>query len=161
VIQAQLLTIAVYGLIAWWYAAPGLNKLPRVQALTAILWVHVFRYCVLYIFVARREGYAISDVASTELVVGDLIGALLAMVAIVLFRLRSPLGLAATWLVVIATVGDFVIGFYTRQIEPPRCDAAGAWWLVFVYFAPAVLVSLPLLIWQLVSRRRAPLTIQA
>jgi hypothetical protein len=161
VIQAQLLTIAVYGLIAWWYVAPSLNKLPRVQALTAILWVHVFRYCVLYIFVARREGYAISDVASTELVVGDLIGALLAMVAIVLFRLRSPLGLAATWLVVIATVGDFVIGFYTRQIEPPRGDAAGAWWLIFVYFAPAVLVSLQLLIWQLVSRRRAPLTIQA
>ena len=160
-IQAQLLTIAVYGLIAWWYVAPSLNKLPRVQALTAILWVHVFRYCVLYISVARREGYAISDAASTELVVGDLIGALLAMVAIVLFRLRSPLGLAATWLVVIATVGDFVIGFYTRQIEPPRGDAAGAWWLVFVYFAPAVLVSLPLLIWQLVSRRRAPLTIQA
>ena len=41
-IQAQLLTIAVYGLIAWWYVAPSLNKLPRVQALTAILWVHVF-----------------------------------------------------------------------------------------------------------------------
>ena len=160
-IQAQLLTIAVYGLIAWWYVAPGLNKLPRVQALTAILWVHVFRYCVLYIFVARREGYAISDVALTELVVGDLIGALLAMVAIVLFRLRSPLGLAATWLVVIATVGDFVIGFYTRHIEPPRGEAAGPWWLIFVYFAPAVLVSLPLLIWQLVARRGAPLTIQA
>src|ERR1700733_11422134 len=156
-IQAQLLTIAVYGLIAWWYVAPGLNKLPRVQALTAILWVHVFRYCVLYIFVAGREGYAICDVGSTEVVVGDLIGALLAMVAIVLFRLRSPLGLAATWLVVIATVGDFVIGFYTRHIAPPRGAAAGPGWLIFVYFAPAVLVSLPLLIWQLVARRGEPL----
>ena len=160
-IQAQLLTIAVYGLIAWWYLAPGLSKLPRGHALTAILWVHVFRYCVLYILVARREGYAISDAALTQLVVGDLIGALLAMVAIVLFRLRSPLGLAATWLVVIATAADFVIGFYTRHIEPPRGDAVGPWWLIFVYFAPAVLVSLPLLVWQLLSRRREPLTIQA
>lgn len=160
-IQAQFLSIGVYGLIAWWYVAPGLKRLSRRDALTAILWVHVFRYCVLYIFVARREGYGISDTALTELVVGDLAGAALGLVAIIFLRLRFTVGVLLSWLVVAATIADFAIGIYTRQGDPPRGDAAGPWWLIFVFFAPAVLVSLPLLIWQLVSRRREPQSAKA
>jgi hypothetical protein len=60
VIRVQLISILTYGLIAWWYVAPWLNKLQRSQALTALLWVHVFRYVVLYLYVAQREGYPIS-----------------------------------------------------------------------------------------------------
>jgi hypothetical protein len=157
-IQAQLLSIIVYGLIAWWHVAPGLNRLSRAQALIAVLWVHIFRYCVLYIFVAQREGYGISNIALTELVVGDLTGAVLGMAAVILLHLRLSLGLAMSWLVVIATIADFAIGLYTRLSELPRGDAIGVWWLIFVFFAPAVLVSLPLLIWQLVSRRHEALT---
>ena len=160
-IQAQLITILVYGLIAWWHIAPGLTRLSRADALTAVLWVHVFRYCVLYIFVAKREGYGISDVAMTELAVGDLAGAGLAMVGIAFLRLRLSMGLFMAWLVVLATVADLAAGIYIRRSEPPRGDATGVWWLIFVYFAPAILVSLPLLVWQLLSRRKEPLKAQA
>jgi hypothetical protein len=86
VIRVQFISIVVYGLIAWWYVAPWLKKLDKRQALTAPLWVHVFRYLTVYLFVARREGYAISDQVLTVVVVGDLSGAVLA-----LERLSKPL----------------------------------------------------------------------
>jgi hypothetical protein len=157
VIKVQLISIVVYGLIAWWHVAPWLNKLDRGRALTALLWVHVFRYIVLYLYVARREGYAISDSALTQLVVGDLSGASIAIVAIFLLRFRSRLGLVFSGLVVVASIADVVAGAYLRSVEPPRADATGVWWLIFVFFAPLIVVSLPLIVWQLYARRGEPL----
>jgi hypothetical protein len=157
VIRAQLISIIAYSLIAWWYVVPMLGKLERDQALAALLWVHVFRYIVLYLYVAQREGYAISDTAATELVVGDLAGALLAAVGIVLLRLHSRLGLVFAGLVIVASIADVAGGAYLRSMEPPRGDAAGVWWLIFVFFDPLVVVSLPLIFWQLYSRWGEPL----
>ena len=157
-IRVQLISILTYGLIAWWYVAPWLKKLERSAALTALLWVHVFRYVVLYLYVAQREGYAISANAVTELVVGDLAGALLAIVGIVLLRFQSRLGLAFAVLVIVASLADVAGGAYVRSIEPPRGEATGVWWLIFVFFAPLIVVSLPLIAWQLYARRREPLT---
>jgi hypothetical protein len=156
--QAQLISILVYALLAWWYVAPYLKRLRFGQALTVVLWFHVFRYCVLYIYVARQEGYPISHAALTELVFGDLAGAALAMIAIVALRFRLRIGLAISWLVIVVTVGDALTGIYQRSIEPSRPDAMGVWWLIFVFFAPAILISLPLLGWQLVTRRAEPLS---
>jgi hypothetical protein len=157
VIRAQLISIITYSLIAWWYVVPRLKTLERGQALTALLWVHVFRYIVLYLYVARHEGYAISDAAAAELVIGDLAGALIAAVGIVLLRLNSRLGLVFSTLVIIVSIADVAGGAYLRSTEPPRADAAGVWWLIFVFFAPLIVVSLPLIIWQLCSRWGEPL----
>jgi hypothetical protein len=153
VIRAQLISIVTYAFIAWWYVAPGLRKLDKRQALTALLWVHVFRYVVLYLYVARGEGYGISERALTELVVGDLTGAAIAAVAIILLRLRSPVGVWLTALVVAESLADMAGGIYVRGSEPPRADATGVWWLLFVFFAPLILISLPLMVWQLYVRR--------
>src|ERR1700735_4655047 len=101
---AQLISIVVYALLAWWYVAPYLKRLRLAEALTLLLWVHVFRYCVLYLYAAQREGYAISDAAAFERVAGDLSGAALAAFAILALRFRLRLGLALSWLVIAATV---------------------------------------------------------
>jgi hypothetical protein len=150
-IRAQLISIITYSLIAWWYVVPRLRMLERGEALTALLWVHVFRYIVLYLYIARREGYASSDVAAAELVIGDLAGALIAAMGIVLLRLHSRLGLVCSALVIIASIADVAGGAYLRSTEPPRADAVGVGWLIFIFFAPLIVGSLPLIIWQLYS----------
>jgi hypothetical protein len=154
----QLISIAIYSLIALWYVVPSLRKLSRAEAVTALLWVHVFRYMVLYIFTARREGYAISDPATLELVVGDLAGATIGLAAIILLRLRARLGLAFSWLLVIETIGDLLAAISYRRTEPPRPEAIGPWWFVYAFFGPLILVSTVLLVWQLIARRNEPLT---
>jgi len=94
----------------------------------------------------------------TELVVGDLGGALLAAAGIILLRLQSRGGLLVSGLVVIASIVDAAGGAYIRSLEPPRADATGLWWLIFVFFAPLILISLPLIVWQLFTRRGEPLS---
>jgi len=150
--QAQLITMMAYMLIAWWYVGPWMRRLAFTQALTILLWVHVFRYSVLYIYVAQHEGYPISGIATEELVIGDLAGAFLAIVSIVALRFNWRLGLITSWLVVVESVLDFVGATYLRISEPPRADATGVWWIIFVYFGPLILVSLPLMVWQLSTR---------
>jgi hypothetical protein len=157
VIRAQFISIVVYALIAWWYVVPRLKSLDRAGALTVLLWVHVFRYVVLYLYVARQEGYEISARALNNLVVGDLSGAMIAAAGIILLRFRSRIGLWFSALVVVASVADIASGIYVRRSDPPRPDATGVWWLLFVYFAPLILVSLPLIAWQLYTRRGEPL----
>jgi hypothetical protein len=151
--RAQLISIVVYALIAYWYVAPGLKRLEKRDALTVLMWVHVFRYVVLYLYVARREGYLISDTALTELVVGDLAGAAIAAVAILLLRFRSRVGVLFAAFVVVASLADMAGGIYIRSSEAPRADATGVWWLILVFFAPLILVSLPLIVWQLYTLR--------
>jgi len=151
---AQLITILAYALIAWWYVAPWLRRRPLAQALTALLWVHVFRYTVLYLYVAQHEGYPISTAAAEELVIGDLAGAVLAMASIVALRFNWRIGLTLCWLVVAESALDFLGATYLRLSEPARADATGVWWVVFVYFGPLILVSLPLMVWQLYTREK-------
>jgi hypothetical protein len=152
-LRVQAISIVVYAFVAWIFVVPWLRRADKVQALSALLLVHVFRYVVLYLYVAKREGYAISDAALLNLVVGDLSGAVLGAVGIVFLKMRSRLGLAVSALLVVATVADAARGAYLRGIEPPRPDPAGVWWMIFVFFAPLVVVSLPLIVWQLYSRR--------
>lgn len=154
----QLISIAIYTLIAIWYVVPSLRKLGRAEALTAVLWVHVFRYLVFYLFTARKEGYAISDPAALELVIGDLGGAAISLAAIVLLRFRIPLGVAFSWLLVLETIADLLAAIYYRRAEPPRPDAIGPWWFVYAFFGPLILVSTVLLVWQLIARRSERLT---
>jgi hypothetical protein len=148
----QFITTFVYSLIAMWRLAPRLREAERAGALIALLWIHVFRYSVLYLFTAQREGYPISDFSAMEIVVGDLAGAVTALAAIFLLRRQMRLGLALSWLVIVETIVDTAIVFHQRTIDPPRADATGVWWLVFVFFAPMVVVSLPLMVWQLYTR---------
>lgn len=152
-VNGLFISLAVYSLIATWYVAPWLKKLDKRQALTALLWVHVFRYLALYLLVAQREGYAISDQVLTVVVIGDLGGAVLALAGIIFLRTRSRLGPIFAALVLLASITDFFVGTYVRSHHGPDPEATGVWWLVFVFFAPLVLVNLPLLGWQLYRRR--------
>jgi hypothetical protein len=152
-VKDLLISLVVYSLIAIWYVVPWLNKLDKRQALTAPLWVHVFRYLALYLLVAQREGYAISDQTLNVVVIGDLSGAVLALAGIIFLRMRSRLGPIFAALVLIASITDIAVGTYVRSLHGSDPEATGVWWLVFVFFAPAVLVSLPLLGWQLYQRR--------
>src|ERR1700709_1881496 len=91
-VTGLLISLLVYGLIAFWYVVPWLKKLDKRQALTAPLWIHAFRYVTLYLLVAQREGYAISDQTLRVVVIGDLSGAALALIGIIFLRMRSRLG---------------------------------------------------------------------
>jgi hypothetical protein len=158
VVKVLFISVVVYSFIAIWYVAPWLKRLDKRQALTAPLWIHVFRYLCLYLPIAQRDGYAIADQTLNVVVIGDLTGAVLALAGIIFLRMRSRLGPIFAALVIIASIADMAIGTYVRSLHGSDPEATGVWWLVFCFFAPLVLVSLPLLGWQLYQRRGEPLS---
>jgi hypothetical protein len=150
---AQFISLFVYAMIARWYAAPWLKFRNRPDALIALLWVHVFRYIALQAFSAQRAGFPVSDAGLTEIVAGDLAGAALAFITIVLLRYRAALAIFLAWLLVAETIYDTVSNIRGGVREHLMGAASGVTWVVLVFFVPMIIVSLGLLIWQLYTRR--------
>jgi hypothetical protein len=154
---AQLVSLAVYIAIARWYVAPWLAKRGRAEAMVALLWVHVFRYVALQIFAAQREGFPISIDGATEIVIGDVFGAAIAMTAIILLRRGLHAGIILCWILVVETAGDTVLNIRGGIEEHLMGAATGVVWMILVFFVPAIVVSTGLLAWQLVARRHEPI----
>jgi hypothetical protein len=154
--DAQLASLVVLAVASFWYVAPFLSRLERTQALTVLLWVHVFRYVALFTISAQHNGYPISDAAVQEIVVGDLTGATIALLSILFLRAHSSLGLVLGWVLCLETILDFAVGIHRKIVEPSSAEVQGVLWAVLAFFVPAVIVSVPLLIWQLYSRRGDP-----
>jgi len=150
---AQLITLVVFITMARWYVMPWLAKRERAEALIALLWIHVFRYVALQIFAAQREGFPISSGGAREIVIGDVGGAIIAFLAIALLRRSAFAGIVLCWILVVETATDTFLNIRGGIEEHLMGAAGGVTWMILVFFVPAVVVSVGLLAWQLVSRR--------
>ncbi len=155
---AQLISLLVFIAIARWYVAPWLAARGRAEALIALLWIHVFRYVALQIFAAQHEGFPISVGGALEIVIGDVGGAVIAFAAIVLLRRRAFAGVVLCWVLVITTAIDTFLNIRGGIEEHLMGAAVGITWMILVFFVPAIVVSVGLIAWQLVSRRHEALT---
>jgi len=147
----------VFGTAAIWYFAPWLKTRSRADALTVLLWIHVFRYLALQAFSAQRDGFPISDGGLMEIVVADLTGMALAFVTIALLRYRVRLAIPLAWLLVVETTYDTFLNIRGGIREQLMGAARGVTWVTLVFYVPLLIVSLVLIIWQLSSRRRESL----
>jgi hypothetical protein len=149
---AQFISLFVYALLAKWYVAPWLGGRKRADAIIALLWIHVFRYVALMTFSAQHDGFPISDDGLFEIVIGDLAGATIALAAIFALRYRARLGIALAWLLAAETIFDTVTNIRGGVREHLMGAASGTTWLVLVFYVPAVVVTVALLLWQLFAR---------
>ena len=150
---AQFMSLVILASAAVWYAAPRLSRMERAQALTALLWIHVFRYVALQAVSARQTGFPISDRGLLEIIVGDVGGAFIAFCAIVALRNRSRIAVPLAWLLVIETAVDTVLNIRGGVREHLMGAANNVTWLVLGFYVPLIVVSLVLIVWQLVTRR--------
>src|SRR5215471_10272768 len=154
---ANTLSFVLTLLIAVWYVVPWLRSRSRATALTALLWFHAFRYVALELFSAQRAGLAIGDGLRDDIAWGDVIGASLAVLAIISLRYRWRGAIALTWLFAVATLLDLsnaLVGGVRQQMMAEVHDVP---WLILCFYVPALWTSLGLVVWQLVTRSREPL----
>ena len=150
---AQALSMVVLLIIARWYVVPWLKTKARADALTPLLWLHVFRYVALQSFSAQMAGFPISNSARDEILYGDLTGMALAVGTLIALRYKARLAIPLAWVMVAETMADTVINVHAGMREHLFGLATGVTWLVVSFYVPAIMVSLGLLIWQLYSRR--------
>lgn len=158
---AQLSGMLVFGTAARWYVMPWLKSQPRATALTPLLWIHAFRGVALQLYAAQAAGFRISDSVRDHNIVGDVLGMMLALTALVGLRYRIRYATALVWLLVVETIADLATGLPKAFQEHAMGSASGVTWLVLVYYAPLVMISTALIVWQLVSRRSESIQFEA
>ena len=155
---ATALNFGIFTLIAVWYVAPWLQTQPRATALSALIWVQVFRDIALQIFSAQKFGFLVSDPTRDIIAAGDVAGALLALISLLALRYWPRVATYFVWILVLETVVDLVYGTIAGLHEQIFEKAFGVTFMILAFYVPLLWVSLALVIWQLFSRRsEAPL----
>jgi hypothetical protein len=146
-----LMSLLVYGLIARWYVAPRLATLPLAAALTPLLLLHATRYLGLVFLVPTVVGAPLPREFAVPAAYGDLLAALLALLAIAALRTRSAIALGVVWLFNVVGTLDLLYALYQGN----RLQAAlGATYYIPTVVVPALLVTHAMIFSILVTRTR-------
>jgi hypothetical protein len=100
----------------------------------------------------------VSNDARDQIAAGDVIGMMLALIAIVALRYRVRAAVLLVWAFVAETVLDLVNSTIAGFREELFATASGVTWLILTFYVPLLWVSLGLIVWQLYSRRHEPLS---
>ena len=149
---ALALSFAAMVAAAAWYVAPWLKVTDWATGLTALLWVHAFRYVALQIFSAQHFGFAVSEAGRNQIAYGDVLAALLAFSAIVALRYRNRLTVPILWLFVVVAALDLSNSTVVGMREQLFQSAAAVTWLILTFYVPLLWVSLALLVRQIWMR---------
>jgi len=146
-----VLSLVGYSLIARFYVAPRLAALPLPAALTPLLLLHAFRHLGMVFLVPAVVGPELPPAFAVPAAYGDLLAALLALLAIAALRMEWPLAIALVW--VFNTVGllDLVNAFYQGLRNNVQLGAA---YYIPTFVVPALLVTHAMIFAMLVRRAR-------
>src|SRR6267143_740650 len=147
------LSLVAYLLIAFWYVVPRLSGLPRELALVPLLWVHAFRTVGGTILAPGAVGPGVPMEFRTMIGYGDLITALLALVALAALRTRLQGAIALVWVTVIIGMLDTLNAIVQSMRFNVFTYALGVNWVIVTIYVPALLVSSLLIFMRLLRRR--------
>jgi hypothetical protein len=141
--------------VVWW-VAPWVAKRPWPQALTPLLFVHVFRHIALQLVSDQHGGFPISNAGRDQIVYGDLLGFVLALLAMAAIQRGWAFWKPLTWAFVVATVLDLGNALVVGLREQLFDHASGVSWLILTFYVPALWLSTGLVVWQLLRRQESP-----
>lgn len=149
------LNVLAYALLALWYVAPRLARLPRSRALAPLLLFHTSRTAGLIFLVPGVVGTRLPDAFATPAAYGDLLAVVLAFVALLTLRAGWRSAPAFVWLFNIEGTVDLL--YATAQavrINLPGRYALGPAWFIPTFLVPALLVAHVLIFWLLLRPQR-------
>jgi hypothetical protein len=146
-----LLSLVGYSLIARFYVAPRLAALPLSAALTPLLLLHAFRHIGMVFLVPTVVGPALPAAFAVPAAYGDLLAALLALLAIAALRGSWILAIPLVWLFNVEGTLDLLNAFYQGLRNDVQLGAA---YYIPTFAVPALFVTHAMIFAMLV--RRAP-----
>src|ERR1700730_11172259 len=149
------LSLVAYALIAWWYVAPRLSRLPREVALAPLLWVHAFRTVGGTILAPGSVEAGVPMEFRTMIGYGDLATAFLALLALVALRARFSASILLVWLCVVVGMLDTVNAIIQSLRFSVFSYPLGVNWVIVAIYVPALLVSSGLIFVQLLRPSRS------
>ena len=135
------MSLAAYALIARWHVWPRLSPLPRELALVPLLWVHAFRVVGGTILAPGAVGPGVPQEFREMIGYGDLVTALLALLALIALRAHLRNAIAFVWLCVMVGMIDTVNAIIQSVRFSVFTYALGVNWVIVTVYVPALLVS--------------------
>jgi len=146
------LGLLIYSLIAKWYVIPYLTSISRIQAFTPLLLLHSFRYIGMTFLITGVVSPELSPMFAYPAAYGDLLTAILALLALMALRRHWSTAFVLLWIFNITGLLDLLIAITQglRFMEPSQLGAA---YFIPIIVVPALLVAHYLIFKLLLSRK--------
>ncbi len=145
-----VMSLVVWGLIAKWLLAPWLEKMSQHQALFWLTLPHAFRYMGMVFLVPGVVAQPLPDAFAIPAAYGDLVTAVLALLALIALRTGWAGALVLVWLFNIVGTVDLLNAVRQQNVVPDL----GAAWYIPTLFVPLLLVTHFMIFVRLLRRAR-------
>ncbi len=152
-----LMSFAAFGLVTKLYIWPRLRTLGRDDALIALVVPHAFRFIGLSFLVLGVVSPALPSAFAAPAAYGDLVAAILAVVAAISLSRRASFATLLVWLFNIWGTGDLLFAFYQGQLIRLDAGTLGAAFFIPTAIVPPLLIMHGLIFWLLVRGRAVSL----
>jgi hypothetical protein len=134
-------SLVLSAMVARWFVAPALKKLPVHAALVPLFLFHALRYLPSSAFAPGQIGHAVPKDAMAAIAYGDLASAVLALVAALFLRYRVQGAIAVAWVVNVVTSLDWLYASFVAASNQLATYPMGTNWYIMNYYAPAIGVA--------------------
>lgn len=144
----------LFALVAKWYITPALDKLPAQAALVPLFLIHALRYLPSTAFAPGQVGAAVPMSAMAEIAYGDLVSAVLSLIAAWVLYHRWSGAVLVAWIVNILASLDWLNAGYLAASNRLATYPMGANWYIINYYVPVIGVIHVMIFARLFKMRR-------
>ncbi len=137
---SMVMGLTAYSLIAKWYVMPWFLSQPRAKALAPILLFHSFRFIGLAFLIPGVTSQPLDSKFADPAAYGDLLAALLALLALFALRREWRTAIPLVWLFNVEGTLD-LLNAVTQGLRYTEDGALGATFFIPMVIVPALLVS--------------------
>ena len=152
-LTSMTIGIVGWGLIAKIWVIPWLRTNPFDKGLLLLIIPHVFRYIGLSFLIAGITNSPLDPRFAAPAAYGDLMAALLALIAITALLVKSKYAVLIVWIFNIVGFIDFLVAV-TQGLRFTHPDEMGATYFIPILGVPLLFVSHLLIFWMLIKMKR-------
>jgi hypothetical protein len=151
-----LMSFLAYGIVTKLYIWPWLRVVPREDALIALVVPHTFRFIGLSFLVPGVVSPSLSPDFAAPTAYGDLVAAVLAVIATLALQARASWAIAMVWVFNVWGTLDLLNAIYNGQIGVRIAPGSlGAAFYIPTVLVPALLITHGLIFWILLRPKEA------
>ncbi|WP_274651152.1 hypothetical protein [Paenibacillus humicola] len=144
-----------FTLIVIWYVIPGLSKRPREEALLPLVLLNTFRFMGLMFLFPQVTGGPLPPDFAVPAAYGDLLTAVLAIIAAIALRLRSGLALPLVWLFNLVGFLDLLFATFKGVTLDFPSFQVGVTWIIPTLYVPLLMVAHVSIFWLLLRTSKS------
>ena len=150
-----LMSFVAFGIVTKLYILPRLRVMRREEAILPLVVPHTFRFVGLSFLVPGVVSPSLSPAFAAPSAYGDLVAAILAVIATLALSAHARWAIAAVWAFNLWGAADLLNAIYQGQIRSIGPGSWGAAFYIPTVVVPPLLVTHALIFWLLLRPRKS------